>query len=148
MSELEEMLNHYEPYKSTNGMIILDLLEHKKMSLEELYSVLGTSSIAMEFILGKRILTHKQIEKLAEIFGVLPEIFSLEEQGFLSGRSSSFSENQQNNFQHSPEEQSSSFQQNYEESNNQYNLENYNEEYNETDEFKPPAFQAKPFWED
>ncbi|WGL59204.1 hypothetical protein QEJ31_11795 [Pigmentibacter sp. JX0631] len=148
MSEIEEMLNHYEPYKSTNGMIILDLLEHKKMSMEDLYSVLGTTSIAMEFILGKRLLSHKQIEKLAEIFGILPEIFSLDEQGFSGSSSPSYSENQQNNFQHSSNEENSSFQSEFGESNNQFDINKYNEEFNEADEFKPPAFQAKPFWED
>ncbi len=151
MTELEDIFEHYSDYKSTNGMLILEMIEFKKLNLSDLFPILGSSSVLLEYINGKRQLSGKQIEKLAELFGVMPEVFKLDEkleQGF--AQNTNFSDHpfskDENSQPHT--EQDSAFMSPFSQQDNAFAEEQFRQNFAENNEFKPDSFQAKPFWED
>lgn len=149
MDELESNFSHYADFKNSNGMIILEMLEYKKLTLADLFPILGSTSVATEYLLGKRVLSAQQLEKLAELFGVLPEVFVLEnlenkdsEQVKMFSEQKSQELYQQDHEENVQNEFISPFSQ-------QDSTENtFSSQLEEENEFSSQAFQAKPFWED
>lgn len=150
MNELEQMFEHYTEYKSTNGMLILEMLEYKKLNMSDLFPILGSTSVLLEYINGKRQLSSKQIEKLAELFGVIPDVFKRDEkldQGI--SQAANFAEQSfkdENSQEHA--ERESNFMSPFSQQENSFQDERFTQNFDENNEFKPQNFQAKPFWED
>ncbi len=150
MNELEQMFEHYTEYKTTNGMLILEMIEYKKLNMSDLFPILGSTSVLLEYINGKRQLSSKQIERLAELFGVVPDVFKRDEkleQGI--SQDANFAEQSfkdENSQEHA--EREANFMSPFSQQENSFQDERFAQNFDDNNEFKPQNFQAKPFWED
>ncbi len=68
----------YSSFTLTNGMILHEIMQQKKIGFDEVFVILGPKSVVMEIINGKRFLKNSQIKQLAELFGINQDVFSVE----------------------------------------------------------------------
>lgn len=68
----------YSSFTLTNGMILHEIMQQKKIGFNEVFVILGPKSVVMEIINGKRFLKNSQIKQLAELFGINQDVFSVE----------------------------------------------------------------------
>ena len=141
MSNDFEKLSHYPSFNLTVGMLLLELLQEKKIGYNEVFSILGPKSSVNEIINGNRSLKNTQIKELAKLFGVNEEVFLIDEKNSLHSESSNLNPEFNNNSSYINDDNSM---------NNHFNGMDSTEESNifENNQNHEEENQIKPFWED
>jgi plasmid maintenance system antidote protein VapI len=139
-------LDSYPSFVMTNGMILKEMMDQKKLGFNDLFSILGPKNVVIEVISGKRSLKQSQMKQLAELFGTNSDVFNLLENNEVQSNSNlGFEEtdNAQNPFLSNEESNE----------NNSENMFHQNEMNSESDSEQEGLtenndFAMKPYWND
>ena len=71
-----EKLRNYPSFSMTNGMILQELMQEKRISFDEVFSILGPKNLVLEIINDKKVLKPSQIQMLARLFNISPDVFN------------------------------------------------------------------------
>jgi len=66
---------HYPLNAAPPAVVLRELMEARGMTLNYLAGLIGSEGLASEILSGKREMSKAKIRRLAEFFGVTPEVF-------------------------------------------------------------------------